>query len=158
MHNKETILKHLKPLRQISFNRFYWWRNYSNGETPISPKSSIPQKIKAGYYSFPNAYFWSAQLSLIEIEEEIERLGSYDKMIELNGTTKNRYKRLIEDYHKDEAIKLERIYVDFTKHYIPNKDEVKKICEEFDGDITELYNFFEKNHSYVLQRTWKRSF
>jgi len=157
-HKEERILEEISKLKPSKHNKFFHWRRYESGETPISKKSSIPDKIKAGYYNFPNSYFWGAQLSLLEMNREYSKHRDYGKFIENSGVQKNRYKRLMEDFHKDETLKLERIVEDFTNGYILKKDQVKEILENFDGTIDELYNHFEKKYSYTYQKTWKRSF
>jgi hypothetical protein len=152
MHSKETILNNLSKFKPTKHNRFWWWRRYDIGEKPISKKSSILDKIEAGYYNFPESYFWQAQLALIELNEY------HPEDIERKGVAKSKYKRLMDDYYKDENIKLERIIEDFTNGYILKKEQVKEIIESFNGDIKELYNFFEKNHKYPIQPIWRRSF
>jgi len=85
-HSQETISKELSKFPPISYNKFYWWRRHSTGETPISKKTSIEDKIKAGYYSFPSSYFWQSQQALIELED------FHPEDIEKRGVVKTRYK------------------------------------------------------------------
>lgn len=151
-HSQETISKELSKFPPISYNKFYWWRRHSTGETPISKKTSIEDKIKAGYYSFPSSYFWQSQQALIELED------FHPEDIEKRGVVKTRYKRLTEDYHKDENIKLQRIIEDFTDGYVCKKEQVLEIMETFDGTIEELYQHFEEKYKYPYLKTWKRSF
>ena len=157
-HSEDVILQNIKNLKPASYNKFYWWRTFKSDEIPIKKKSPIEDKIKAGYYNFPNHYFWAAQLSLLEMNKEQDRLGSYDKMIELHGKKKNRYKRLMEDFYKEEQIKLERIFEDFTEEYTLKKDKAKEIIENFDGTIEELYQLFEKKYKYTFGKSWSRTF
>lgn len=158
-HKKEIIQQNIKKLKPLKYNKFYWWRRYTNVESPISKHSSIKDKIKAGYYDFP-ASFWDAQLCLFEINESyVDNIRDYEIFLERNSIPKTRYKKLIEDYYKEEEIKLGRIIKDFTDYYILKKYEVIKILENFDGDINELYNHFEKNYSYAYGKpSYKKSF
>lgn len=157
-HNPERINQEISKLQLSPYNKFFWWRKYKLGETPISKKSSISDKIKAGYYNFPNAYFWGAQQSLMEMNIEYDKHPDYGVFIEKTGTQKTRYKRLMDDFYREENIKLERIVEDFTNGYILKKDEVKKVIENFDGTIEELYEHFEKQYAYAYKNTWKRTF
>jgi len=152
IHKEEIILKEISKLKPIPHNKFWWWRKYSNGETPISKRASIPEKIKAGYYSFPSSYFWSAQLTLLEISK------LHPEDIEKNISKKNRYKRLMDDFYREENIKLERIIEDFTDGYILKKEQVIEIMEKFGFDIKDLYIHFEKNYKYPIAKSWKRTF
>jgi hypothetical protein len=148
-HKEEIIQKNIKKLKPLKYNKFYWWRRYSNNEQPITKRHSILDKIKAGYYDFPAA-FWDSQLCLLEMNKSyLENIKDYRIFIEKNGVTKSRYKRLMDDYNKEEQIKLQRIIDDFTNNYILKEDQVIKILENFNGTIQELYEYFEKNHSYA---------
>jgi hypothetical protein len=151
-HSKENISKEISKLTPISYNRFYWWRKYATGETPISKRSSIEDKIKAGYYNFPTSYFWQSQQALAELD------NFHPEDIEKRGIVKTRYKRLTEDYHKDENIKLQRIIEDFTDGYILKKEQVLEVMETFDGTIEELHQHFETKYRYAYLKTYKKSF
>ena len=72
-HPKEIILQQLKKFKPLKYNKFYWWRRYSNEAEGITKRHSIEDKIKAGYYDFP-ASFWDAQLCLVEMNEETNRI------------------------------------------------------------------------------------
>lgn len=152
MHSEEIINKNLSKFNPIKRNRFFWWRKYDTGEIPISKRSSIPDKIKAGYYNFPESYFWQSQQALIDFKHQ------HPEDVEKRGVVRSRYKRLMEDYHKDEQVKMERIIEDFTNGYMLKKEQVINVMENFNGSILEMYEFFEKNHKFPIQPTWKISF
>ena len=157
-HNPQRIKEELSKLQPSPYNKFFWWRKYKLNKTPISTKASIPDKIKAGYYNFPNAYFWGAQQSLMEMNEEYDKHPDYGVFIEKTGTQKTRYKRLMDDFYREENIKLERIVEDFTDGYILKKEQVIEIMEKFGFGIEELYIHFEKNYKYPIAKSWKRTF
>jgi hypothetical protein len=152
VHKEETILKEISKLKPSNKNKFYWWRRFETGEQPLSKRSYIPDKIEAGYYDFPISYFWQAQQALLELSKQ------HPGDIEIKTKIRSRYKRLMEDYYKDENIKLERIVEDFTNGYILKKEQVKEIMESFGYDIRDLYIHFEKNYKYPIAKSWKRTF
>lgn len=159
-HSKETILQQLKKFKPLKYNKFYWWRRYSNEAEGITKRHSIEDKIKAGYYNFP-ASFWDAQLCLVEMNEEyLKNIKDYGLFLEKTGVTKSRYKRLMDDYEKEENIRFQRIIDDFTNGYILNETQVREVVENFDGTIQDLYNYFEENHSYAYGKPngFKKSF
>lgn len=157
-HKEDVILQNIKNLKPTKYSKFHWWRRYNNNETSIPKKSSIPDKIKAGYYEFP-ASFWDAQLCLMEMNKSyIENIKDYGVFISKNGIPKSRYKRLMEDYYKEEEIKLQRIIDDFTETYTLKKEQVIEIMENFSGNIQELYELFEKEYKYAFIKSWKRTF
>lgn len=152
MHSEKIILKEISKLTPCSYNKFRWWRKYITGETPISKRATIKDKIDVGYYDFPKSYFWQAQQALLELK------NYHPEDLEKRGLIRTRYKRLMEDYYKEENIKLERIIEDFTNGYMLKKEQVKEILENFGGDIRDLYIMFEKKYKYPIQPTYKRSF
>ena len=158
-HPKEIILENLKKYKPLKYNKFWWWRRYSNKDEGVHKRNTIPEKIKAGYYDFPAA-FWDAQLCLVEMNELYsENIRDYGIFIEKTGVPKSRYKRLMDDYFKEENIRIQRIIDDFTNNFTLNKDQVKEKLESFDGTITELYNYFDENYSYAYGKpSWKKTF
>ena len=152
MYDKNIILRKLLKYKPLKYNKFFWLRSYDTGEINISKKSTILEKIKAGYYSFPESYLLQSKLAFIELNEH------HPEDIEKIAISNRRYKRLLNDYYKDEEIKLYRIVKDFTKEFLIDEEKIKQVMENFDGDIYELYEYLEKNYKYPLKKTWKRSF
>ena len=56
IHKEELILQNLKGLK-VSNNKYYWWRKYEYPKIQINRSTTLLEKIKMGYYSFP-LYFW----------------------------------------------------------------------------------------------------
>lgn len=158
-HKEEVIYKNIKKLKPLKYNKFYWWRRFSNNEQPITRRHSIKDKIKGGYYDFP-ASFWDLQLCALELNQSYsEYIKDYSIFLEKNGIVKSRYKRLLDDYHKEEQLKLQRIIEDFTNSYILKKEQVIEILENFQGNINDLYEFFERNYSYAYGKpSYKKTF
>ena len=138
-----------------NFNLYFWF-----SDIPIYDMSYIDEFFefikfndyhkfieKTSWYVFdyiPYAYFVTLfkNYSFINIKD-------YGLFIEKNGISKSRYKRLMDDYNKEEQVKIQRIIEDFTNSYILKEDQVIEILENFNGTIQELYEYFEKNHSYA---------
>jgi len=156
-HDKEIVLKEISKLKPVSHNKYFWWRKYDSTTVPILKNSTIIEKIKSGYYDF-SSYFWQAQLALVELNDLYVKNKDYGAWVESSSIIRARYKRLMEDYYKDEDERMERIINDFTKSYILKKDQVKEILENFGGTIQDLYILFEEKYKYNIQPSWKRTF
>lgn len=143
-YSLEIIITKLKKFTPIKYNRFYWWRDYDIGEKPIHKRSSIEDKIKAGYYNFPESYYWQMQKTLLDISQT--HLDDIEKISFL----RSKHKRLLKDYYTDENEKLKRLREDFISGYNIKKEEVEEILENFNGTIEELYIYFETKYKYRI--------
>lgn len=156
-HREDVILQNINKLSISPKNKFYWWRKYNHSHKPISKRDTIINKINIGYYDF-SSYFWEAQLSLLELNKLYQNKPDYEIWLENSSRGRSRYKRLIEDFHKEENERLNNLYEDFTNNYKLNKEQVIQVIENFDGTIKELYNHFENNYKYKIFPSYKRSF
>jgi len=62
-----------------------------------------------------------------------------------------RRKRLYEDYEKDEKWKLDDLVKEFSRNFHITKDEAGLEMEEFDGTLTELYDYISTHPKYKLK-------
>ena len=62
-----------------------------------------------------------------------------------------RRKRLYEDYEKDEKWKLDDLIKEFSRNFHITKDEAGLEMEEFDGTLTELYDYISTHSKYKLK-------
>ena len=48
--SQDTLNKELSKLTPLKYNKFFWWRNYTNPNKPLSKHSSLVEKIHNGDY------------------------------------------------------------------------------------------------------------
>jgi energy-converting hydrogenase A subunit M len=55
-----------------------------------------------------------------------------------------KYRRLIQDYEKDEAQRLINLRKGFAKYFRISQEEVIELMDNFDGSLEELHNHIEQ--------------
>ena len=144
VHSEKVINKELSKLKPLKYNPYYWWRSYKPKVSPLSKKSSLIQKIRNGDLDFSH-YFWQIQKTEHQLNQQRKESIDYHHFIESSRLNKERRKRLIDDFIKDENEKLEQIEKLFIKEFNLTKDQYYKLIEEFEGTLEEFYIYlYEK--------------
>ena len=94
-----------------------WWRMYTYKTKPLPSKSDFRDKIFNGDFD-PSCYqlqAWLCEHELFDLWEECEM--DIAKWNEKGAVTKARKKRLLEDYEKDEAYRLDYLFTEFSKNF-----------------------------------------
>jgi hypothetical protein len=130
------------------YNQFYWWRRFKMRET-LHPYHPLYDKIKNGDYDVSD-YFYQSQYELELMEEDLAKIKSVDDQHEKRGLWMERYRRLNEDYAKDEANIMKSLRKDFKTTFKVTDDELDAYMEQCEGDLMCLYNtvkqYYINNH------------
>lgn len=140
-HSREFVEQNLLVCQRIKYNRFHWWRNWKVRDS-LSPMSSPLSKIQNGDFDH-SPYYWMAQYALYELED---RLTGTEKDHDVRGLYMEKYRRLMEDYYKDEAKRLEQIVKDFTRSFKISKPDLETLMEAFDGTLEDLYHYLYERY------------
>jgi hypothetical protein len=117
--SREFLEEKLSKLKKRNYNQFVWWRRYQNRET-LHPYRTLHDKIANGDYE-PSDYYYQA---------EHEKISLF----------RARYKKLHEDFLKEEQEIMNNLRKDFWKEFRIDKEELDKMMEDFDGTVMDLYN------------------
>ena len=120
------------------YNQFYWWRRFKMRET-LHPYKPLYDKIKNGDYDVSD-YFYQAKYELELMEEKLATIKSTEDKHEQRGLMMERYRRLNEDYAKDEANIMSALIKDFKTTFKVTEEELHSYMEECEGDLMCLYN------------------
>ena len=126
------------------YNQFYWWRRFKMRETK-HPYTPLYDKIKNGDYDVSD-YFYQAQYELELMKEDLAKIKSVDDQHEKRALWMERYRRLNEDYAKDEANIMKALIKDFTTTFRVTEEELYSYMEECDGDLMCLYNTVKQDY------------
>ena len=144
--NSKHVLKEIKKLKPLSYNRFFWWRRFTSYNQPLPKKSSFLDKIKNGDFD-PSHYYWQAKYSELEINEKlIECNNDHQMLLEKYSLYLTRRKKLWEDFEKDESTKLQDIKKNFQKEFEIDSEEYEDEIGEFDGTLEEFYYYIRKTY------------
>ena len=144
--NSKHVLKEIKKLKPLSYNKFFWWRRFTSYNQPLPKKSSFLEKIKNGDFD-PSHYYWQAKYSELEINEKaIECNNDHQVLMEKYSLYFTRRKKLWEDFEKDESTKLQDIKKNFQKEFEINSEEYEDEIGDFDGTLEEFYYYIRKTY------------
>lgn len=144
--NPKHVLKEIKKLKPLKYNRFFWWRRFASYNQPLPKKSSFLDKIKNGDFD-PSHYYWQAKYSELEINEKFEECKQdYQDLLMKYPVILTRRKKLWEDFEKDESTKLQDIKKNFLKEFEIDSEEYEDEIGEFDGTLEEFYYYIRKTY------------
>ena len=143
-HSRETVMSHVKKLQPLNYNRFMWWRTHTDKVTPLGKRALLKDRILNGDFN-PSSYFWQAQLALYVAKDKLD-LTKHDTryQLDLAGVDFQRYKKLMEDFEKEENNRMLALYDAFTSEYRITKEELEEKFLKFNGTILDFYYFAEE--------------
>ena len=137
----EEKLSHLNP---INYNRFQWWRNYSN-KSELTGHHPLIQRIKNRDFDFSH-YYWQAQNAILQWDDNIKNKKDYEELQSKSGLYMEKYRRLIEDFEKDEKKRLLEFKRAVRQVFRIPSEEYDEIFENFVGTLEEFYYFIESRY------------
>jgi hypothetical protein len=146
IHSKEFVTKEINKLQSLKYNQFYWWRKFKE-KSPLSSKDAVHARIDNGDFNF-SSYYWQAQYTLLEMEEKTGHIKDPSKRHESQTIYRERHRRLMKDFEKDEPERLESYIKAITSLFQIEKDELEKKMEIFDGTLKELYTLIKTNYDF----------
>jgi hypothetical protein len=118
----------------------------------LHPYKPLYDKIKNGDYDVSD-YFYQAKYELELMEKELSTIKNSEDRHEKRGLWMERYRRLNEDYAKDEDAIMKALIKDFKTTFWVTEDELYSYMEECDGDLLCLYNTVKQD--YIKKRPEK---
>jgi len=139
--DEKVVKREIKKLQPLNYNKFFWWRRYASKVKPLPKKSSFLDRIKNGEYEFLH-FYWQWKLSEIELNEIFATYNNdHQRLVESNQVDLARRKRLMEDFEKDEATRLDALEKGFLREFIMTKEEYYDHLTNFDGTTEEFYMY-----------------
>jgi hypothetical protein len=146
IHSKETINRELNKLQPLKYNQFFWWRKFKE-KSPLSSKDAVHARIDNGDFDF-SSYYWQAQYALLEMEEKTGHINDPSKRHESQTIYRERYRRLMKDFEKDEPQRLDDYIKAVTSLFEIEKEDLEKKMETFDGTLKELYTLIKTTYDF----------
>ena len=142
INNEDLIHKEISKLRPLNYNRFMWWRRFTQPKRPLDKKAPLLNKIKNGDLEFSH-FYWQALYTEIEMNEKHINCIDDQHWVEESRVDKQRRRRLWEDFEKDEAEKLKMIRKLFSKEFRMTLEDYDDVILEFEGTLQQFYNYCE---------------
>ena len=135
--SRDFLEKKLSKLQKKTYNQFVWWRRYQQRQT-LHDRRTLEEKILNGDYE-PSDYYYQAEHENYLLEDAIKDIKHYEEKLDKISLFRARYKKLHEDFLKEEKEMMQSIKKDFWREFGIKAEELEKIMEDFDGTMTELY-------------------
>jgi len=148
--DRNHLEEKLDHLFTKKYNRFQWWRRYHDVQE-LEEKAPIMRKILNGDYDYPS-YFYQAQHEVYRMSDEVEDMPYGEDRIDRINLYMERYRRLMEDSHKEEDKRFNALKKRLSKEFKMTKEAVEDLMEDFDGTIEDLYLYLlnQKNEKSNL--------
>lgn len=128
------------------YDRFKWWRKYTSKMKPLSNRCTLRDRILNGDFDI-GSYRFEAELVEHTINKKYTELfNDQGRYVEETSLDRARRKRLLEDFDKDEARKLEELVKSLEELLPITKDEIWEELANYTDTLIEFYYYItEKN-------------
>jgi hypothetical protein len=154
-HSIETINREIAKLQPLKYNQFFWWRKFKE-KSPLSSKDALHARIDNGDFDF-SSYYWQAQYAIHEMEEKTGHISDPASRHEAQTIYRERWRRLMNDFEKDEPQRLENYVKSITSIFEIEKEDLERKMENFEGTLKELYILIKTNYSFRTKQKRGRS-
>jgi len=144
IQSREFIEEKLSHLNPIKYNRFQWWRNYDS-KSELTKYHPLLQRIRNGDFDFSH-YYWQAQNAIIQLNDNIINKNDFEELQSKSGLYMEKYRRLIEDFEKDEKKRLLEFKKAVRQVFRISSEEYDEVFENFVGTLEEFYYFMESRY------------
>jgi len=144
VQSKEFLQEQVGHLRPLKYNKFQWWRNYLFPE-PLSDTQPLLNRIINGDFDV-SPYYWIAQMALHEMQDKMDATRCLEKKRDLQSFYNEKYRRLIQDYEKDEFKRMTSLKKAFIKRFKLTEEELQQEMENCVGSLEEMYYIIEENY------------
>ena len=137
LQSREFLEAELSKLQKKNYNQFQWWRRYQTRKT-LHDKVPLEQRILNGDFEHSDYYYQALHENYL-LEDKIQGKVYYEDMLDDISLFRTRYKRLMDDYEKDEKQLIKDLRKEIRTVTRITYDELDKIMETFDGTTHELF-------------------
>ena len=127
----------LSKLPKRTYNQFVWWRRYQQRQT-LHDRRTLHDKIANGDYE-PSDYYYQAEHENYLLQDAIKDIDAYEDKLDKIRLFRARYKKLHEDFLKEEAEIMKNMKKDFWREFRIEGSDLEKMMEDFDGTIMDFY-------------------
>lgn len=137
LQSREFIEEKLSKLQKKNYNQFQWWRRYQTRKT-LHDKVPLEQRILNGDFEHSDYYYQALHENYL-LEDKIKGKLYYEDMLDDVSLFRTRYKRLMDDYEKDEKELIKDLRKNIRTITKITYEELDQIMETFDGTTHELF-------------------
>jgi len=144
VQSKEFLQEQVGHLKPLKYNKFQWWRNYLFPE-PLSDTQPLLNRITNGDFDV-SPYYWIAQMAIHEMQDKMDTTRCLEKKRDLQSFYNEKYRRLVQDYEKDEFKRMTSLKKAFIKRFKLTEEELQEEMENYVGSLEEMYYIIEEKY------------
>ena len=137
LQSREFIEEKLSKLQKKNYNQFQWWRRYQTRKT-LHEKVPLEQRILNGDFEHSDYYYQALHENYL-LEDKVKDIPYYEDKLNDISLFRTRYKRLMDDYEKDEKELIKDLRKNIRTITKITYEELDQIMETFDGTTHELF-------------------
>jgi hypothetical protein len=135
--SREFLETELSKLQKKTYNQFQWWRRYQYRPT-LHDRAPLEQKILNGDFEHSDYYYQALHENYL-LDDKIKDIPYYEDKLDDISLFRTRYKRLMDDYEKDERELMKDLRKNIRVVTGITYEELDEIMETFDGTTHELF-------------------
>ena len=116
------LKERIKQYTPTKYNPYYWWRRFKSRDTK-HPYTILQTRIENGDFEVSDYHWWMM----------------WENELEQEAISKERKRRLMTDFEKDEAKIKSEMYRAFKIEFRLGETELEDAMLEFDGTLIEFY-------------------
>lgn len=141
-----------KNYNKKPYNQFMWWRSYTPKRKPLTNKHSLEDRILNGDFDLAPEMFECQIVEHRMNQKFIDLNGEEDQWREATSLDKARRKRLLADYDKEEAKRLDELKKAFVLHIKITKDQYdKEVVQTRSTSLIKFYESMKKKYGTYLK-------
>ena len=133
---RDFLEKKLSKLQKKTYNQFVWWRRYQQRQ-PLSDRRTLHDKIANGDYE-PSDYYYQAEHENYLLEDAVEGFKTYEEKLDKISLFRARYKKLHEDFLKEEAEIMKNMKMKKQKEVESSINNLKEEISSIKSDISKI--------------------
>ena len=138
------LKERIKQYTPTKYNPYYWWRRFKSRDTK-HPYTILQTRIENGDFEVSD-YHWCMMWENELEQEAISKERNVDKQHELRGLYGERKRRLMTDFEKDEAERMNNLYKEFKINFKLDEETVQNEMFNFNGTLEEFYHYIRKKY------------
>jgi hypothetical protein len=143
-----NIEEEIKKFTPTNYNKFYWHRRFKPRVT-LHELKPLKERIINGDFNYSDYRIQALyELELAEKKANSYKTYQYDERDEALNMGRVRYRKLMDDFMKDEFNIMKDMEKSFLRKFWISKEELYCYIDECDGNLLDLYDLIESKTLY----------
>lgn len=143
-YSEDEVQKRISKLKPLKYNKFFWWRLFTDNHEPLGKRAPLKDRIINGDFDEPT-FKWQAQWVLINARKKLNfHRDTYRDHIEKTSLDFARFKKLMQDYEKEEQKRLAELLNELKQVFKLTDEQFEYHLDKWKGDTLSFYEYLYK--------------